>query len=88
MIIEEIRWSDGMATRTFREMVTSRTVIASAPVEKAQFKGMIERVNEQFGLELAPSLEAFELFQDQILFVAGRFWEEGGGWTAKPSTNG
>ena len=33
MIIEG-RWSDGMAKRTFREMVTSRTVIASAPVEE------------------------------------------------------
>ena len=65
-----------MAKRTFREMVTSRTVIASAPVEEAQFKGMIERVNAQFGLELTPSAEAFELFRDKIRFVAGRFWDE------------
>jgi hypothetical protein len=64
-----------MAKRTFREMVTSRTVIASAPVEEAQFNGMIESVNEQFGLELAPSAEAFELFRDEIRFVAGRFWD-------------
>jgi hypothetical protein len=65
-----------MAKRTFREMVTSGSVIASAPVEEAQFRRIITNINKQFGLTLAASKETYELFQDRIRFVAGRFWDE------------
>ena len=65
-----------MAKRTFREMVTSGSVIASAPVEEAQFQRIITNINEQFRLTLETSKEAFELFRDDIRVVSGRFWHE------------
>jgi hypothetical protein len=65
-----------MAKPTFRDLVTSRAVIASAPVEEEQFRRIIDHVNKEFGLELAASKEAYELFQDRIRVVAGRFWDE------------
>ncbi len=65
-----------MAEPTFRDHVTSRAVVASAPVEEEQFRRIIDHVNEEFGSELAASKEAFELFQDRIRVVAGRFWDE------------
>src|SRR5215218_6657890 len=68
--------SDAMAKPTFRDLVTSRAVIASAPVEVEQFRSIIGNVNDEFGLELEASKEAFELFQDRIRVVAGRFWDE------------
>ena len=65
-----------MAKPTFRDLVTSRAVIASAPVEVEQFRSIIGNVNDEFGLALEASKEAFELFQDRIRVVAGRFWDE------------
>lgn len=65
-----------MAKSTFRDFVTSRTVIASAPVDEEVFLGIIKNVNEEFSLKLVSSKEAFELFQDRIRVVAGRFWDE------------
>jgi hypothetical protein len=65
-----------MAKPTFRDFVTSRTVIASAPVDEEVFLGIIKNVNEEFSLKLVSSKEAFELFQDRIRVVAGRFWDE------------
>ena len=65
-----------MAKPTFRDLVTSRAVIASAPVDEEQFRSIIDNVNEEFGLELDASKEALELFQDRIRVVAGRFWDE------------
>src|SRR5215218_10857928 len=68
--------SDAMAKPTFRDLVTSRGVIASAPVDEEQFRSIIDHVNEEFGLELKASKAAFELFRDRIRVVAGRFWDE------------
>lgn len=65
-----------MAKRTFREMVTSGGVIASAPVEEAQFRRIITNINKHFGLNLVASEEAFELFRDRIRIVSGHFWHE------------
>jgi hypothetical protein len=65
-----------MAKPTFRDLVTSGTVMASAPVEEEQFRSIIDHVNEEFGLELEASKQAFELFQDRIRVVVGRFWDE------------
>jgi hypothetical protein len=65
-----------MAKRTFREMVTSGSVIASAPVEEAQFQRIITNINKQFRLNLVASKEAFELFHDRIRIVSGHFWLE------------
>src|SRR5215208_5526124 len=70
------RRSHAMAKPTFRDLVTSRGVIASAPVDEEQFRSIIDHVNEEFGSELKASKEAFELFQDRIRVVAGRFWDE------------
>ena len=63
-----------MAKPTFRDLVTSRAVIASAPVEEEQFRSIVDNVNAEFKLELKTSKEAFELLQDRIRVVAGRFW--------------
>jgi hypothetical protein len=65
-----------MAKPTFRDFVTSRGVIASTPVDEELFLSIIRNVNEEFGLELVSSKEAFELFKDRICVVAGRFWHE------------
>ncbi len=65
-----------MAKRTFRDMVTSRSVIASAPVDEEEFTNIIKTVNTQLGLDLVASKEAYELFRDRIRVVAGRFWDE------------
>lgn len=65
-----------MAGPTFRNLVTSRAVVASAPVDEEQFRSIIDIVNEEFELELKAAKEAFELFQDRIRIVAGRFWDE------------
>jgi hypothetical protein len=65
-----------MEKRTFRDVVTSRAVIASAPVDEEQFRSIINIVNEEFASELEASKEAFEIFQDRIRVVAGRFWDE------------
>lgn len=65
-----------MSKPTFRDMVTSRGVIASAPVELEEFTAIISRLNTQFGLELVAPREAYEHFRDHIRVVAGRFWDE------------
>jgi hypothetical protein len=65
-----------MAKLTFRDLVTSRAVIASAPVDEEQFRSILANVNAEFGMEIRTSKETFELFQDQIRVVAGRFWDE------------
>src|SRR5215213_9516561 len=75
------RWSDrapeGYFDKShFCDIVTSRAVIASAPVEEEQFAQIIEHVKEEFDLEVEASHEAFELFQSRIRVVAGRFWDE------------
>jgi hypothetical protein len=57
-------------------MVTSRSVIASAPVDEEEFANILGAVNTQHGLELVASKEAYELFRDHIRVVAGRFWDE------------
>src|SRR5215207_1828720 len=65
-----------MAKPTFHDMVTSRAIIASAPVDEDQFAKFITTVNDRFGLNLVPRKEAYELFRDRIRVVAGRFWDE------------
>jgi hypothetical protein len=65
-----------MAKPTFRDMVTSRTVIASAPIEEEQFRKIISKINKRFDLEIEFPREPYELFRDHIGFVAGRFWDE------------
>src|SRR4051812_1301779 len=65
-----------MAKPTFRDLVTSRAVLASAQVEEELFKSIIDSVNEEFGSELEVSKDAFVIFQDRIRLVAGRFWDE------------
>ena len=61
---------------SFNDLVSSGTSIAAAPVEWEDFAAIVQAANERFGLTLAPQPDAFELFQDRIRFVAGRFWEE------------
>jgi hypothetical protein len=65
-----------MAKPTFRDMVTSRSVIATAEIEEEQFRKIISKINRRFDVRLEASQEAYELFQDHIRFVAGRFWDE------------
>jgi hypothetical protein len=65
-----------MAKRTFRERVTSGSVIASAPVEEAQFQRIITNINKQFRLNLVASKETYEPFHDRIRIVSGHFWLE------------
>jgi hypothetical protein len=65
-----------MAKPTFRDMVTSRSVIATAEIEEEQFRKIISKINRRFDVRLEASQEAYELFQDRIRFVAGRFWDE------------
>jgi hypothetical protein len=65
-----------MTKRNFQDLVTSRAVIASAPVDEDQFAAILKTVNERFGLTLVPREEAYEFFRDQIRVVAGRFWDE------------
>jgi hypothetical protein len=65
-----------MAKPTFRDMVTSRSVIASAPVDQEEFTNIIKALNTQVGLDLIANKEAYELFRDRIRVVAGRFWDE------------
>ena len=62
-----------MPKPTFRDVVTSRTVIASAPIEEEQFRKIISKINKRFGLRIEPSAEAYELFRDHMRLVAGRF---------------
>src|SRR4051812_41765992 len=62
--------------RTFGEFITSGSSIASAPVEKEAFAQIVSSINEQFGLNFEFREDAFQLFQDRIRLVAGRFWEE------------
>jgi hypothetical protein len=65
-----------MTKSTFRDHVTSGTVIATAQIEEEQFSTIIRKINKRFELRIESSGEAYELFQDRIRFVAGRFWEE------------
>jgi hypothetical protein len=65
-----------MTKPTFHDMVTSRSVMASAPVDEDRFATFVTTVNDRFGLKLVPRTEAFELFRDQIRVVVGRFWDE------------
>jgi hypothetical protein len=77
-----------MAKPTFRDHVTSRAVMASAPVEEEQFRSIIDHVNDEFGSELEASIKAFEIFQDRIRVVAGRFWDESQAVDRKTVRNG
>ena len=52
-----------MAKPTFRDLVTSRTVIASAPIEEKQFRKIISKINKRFDLRIEASREAYELFR-------------------------
>jgi hypothetical protein len=65
-----------MMSGSFDDLVSSGSSIAAVPVEREDFAALVRAVNERFGLTLTPQQDAFEVFQDRIRFVAGRFWEE------------
>jgi hypothetical protein len=65
-----------MLKNTFNDFVRSGTSVAAAPVDREEFIRLVDALNGQFGLTIEPRDEAFELLQDQIRVVAGRYWIE------------
>jgi hypothetical protein len=69
------KWGMILST-TFNDFVRSGTAVASAPVDKEEFVRLIEALNAHFGLRIEARDDAFELLQDRIRVVAGRYWAE------------
>lgn len=64
------------STNTFHEIASRGSEIAAAPFERSDFENIVRDINQRFGLSIIASDNVFELLQDRLRFVAGRFWLE------------
>jgi hypothetical protein len=62
--------------RDFHEFATQGTSVATARLERAQFDTIIDQLNDEFGLDLAPSDDFFERLLTGLRYAAGRYWHE------------
>ncbi len=66
-----------MATEfTFNDLINSGSAIAASPIEREVFDQIISIINENFGLDIHASDEAFQLLEDRIRLVAGKYWDK------------
>jgi len=62
--------------RTFQEFATQGSSIATAWLDRDAFDAVLSELNDRFGLHVEHADETFNLLQNRLRLVAGRFWHE------------
>jgi len=62
--------------QTFQEFATQGSSIATAVLDRETFDAILNTLSDRFGLSVKQADEAFNLLQDRLHLVAGRFWHE------------